>query len=184
MIGHLPKALEVGGRLIPINTDFRVILSLFPMFDDPELTNQEKAYITCLKLYQEAITLDIFTEATTQAYKFIDGGDLPKTEPEKTRIIDWEKDERIIIPAVSKTVGVVDVRELPYMHWWTFLGALGEVGDGMFSMVMHLRRKQAEGKLEKWEKDYIRKHEDLICLRTPEEEAELQELNDFLATII
>ena len=85
----------------------------------------------------------------------------------------------MIFSAVNKTAGC-EVRSLPYLHWWTFLGCFGEVGDGLMTTVLTLRRKQAEGKLTKEERDFIRKHEDMICLRTPEEEAELQELRDVL----
>lgn len=183
MIGYLPKTLEVNGKALPIRTDFRVVLNLFPMFDDQELTDAEKAYVTCKTLYACDIAPEDFIEATKQAYRFIDGGDMPKTEPEKVRIIDWKKDERMIMPAVSKTVGVPDIRALPYLHWWTFLGIFGEIGEGMMTTVLTLRRRQAEGKLSKEERDFIRKHEDMVCLRTPEEEAELKELNDFLDTI-
>ena len=183
MIGELPKALEVGGKLLPIHTDFRTVLQLFPMFDDPNLSDKEKAYVTCKLLYDCELDADDFDEATQQAYWFIDGGEMPKSEPEKARIIDWQKDERIIMPAISKTVGVVDIRSLPYMHWWTFLGAFGEMGEGLFSFVMNLRRKMAEGKLEDYEKDFVRKNQELVCILSPEEEAELKELNDFLETI-
>lgn len=183
MIGELPKALEVGGKLLPIHTDFRTVLKLFPMFDDPKLSDKEKAYVTCKVLYDCDIDEDDFDEATQQAYWFIDGGEMPKSEPEKARIIDWKKDERIIMPAISKTVGVVDIRNLPYMHWWTFLGAFGEMGEGLFSLVLDLRRKMAEGKLEQWEKDFVRRNQELVCILSPEEEADLKELNDFLDTI-
>lgn len=183
MIGELPKTLEVNGKLLPIHTDYRTVLQLFPMYDDPELSDEKKAYITCKVLYDCELDDDDYVEAAKQAYWFIDGGEMPKSEPEKARVIDWKKDERIIMPAISKTVGVVDVRSLPYMHWWTFLGAFGEVSEGLFSFVLNLRRKMAEGKLEDYEKDFVRKNQELVCIMTPEEEADLKELNDFLDTI-
>lgn len=184
MIGRLPQALEVGGKMLPIRTDFREVLDLFPMFDDPELSDTEKAYVACRNIYKCKIDPENFEEAADKVYWFIDGGDIAKTEPAPARIIDWEKDERTIMPAISKTVGVPDVRGLPYMHWWTFLGAFGEMGEGLFSTILHFRRKLAEGeKLDEWEKKWIRKNKDMIELHTPEEEAELKELNDFLDTI-
>ena len=41
MIGRLPQALEVGGRLLPIRSDFRDILAQFEMLNDPELSDLE-----------------------------------------------------------------------------------------------------------------------------------------------
>ena len=185
MIGKLPKALEVGGRLIPIRTDFRDVLNLFPMFDDPELSDVEKAYIACRNIYTCSITADIFDEAVEKLYWFIDGGDIPKDEPAPVRIIDWEKDERVLMPAISKTVGVPDIRSLPYMHWFTFLGAFGEMGEGLFSVVLDMRRKLAEGeKLDDWEKKWIRKNSDLIVIRSKEEQAAIDETEAFLKELL
>lgn len=185
MIGRLPQALEVKGRLLPIRTDFRDILAQFEMLNDDELSDVEKAYVCCRNLYKSEITPADFEEATNQLYRFIDGGDIPKSEPSAAKIIDWEKDERIIMPAISKTVGVADVRELPYMHWWTFLGAFGEISEGMLSTVLSLRRKQADGeKLEKWEQKYIRKNRDLIEIRTREEQAAIDETEAFVKELL
>ena len=70
---------------------------------------------------------------------------MPKTEPEKIKTIDWKHDEMIIFPAVNKCAGF-EVRSCPYMHWWTFLGIFGEIGEGLFSTVMNIRQKNAKGK--------------------------------------
>lgn len=185
MIGILPQVLEVDGRLLPIHTDFRAILAQFEMLGCDELNNLEKAYVCCRNLYKCEISADIFEEAVTKLYQFIDGGDIPKDKPSAVKIIDWEKDERIIMPAISKTLGVVDVRQLPYMHWWTFLGAFGETSDGLLTTVLNLRRKQAEGeKLEKWELKYLHKNRDLIEIRTKEEQAAIDETEAFVKELL
>jgi hypothetical protein len=181
MIGQLPNALEVGGKLLPIRTDFRDVLNLFPMFDDPELTELEKSYVACRNLYKCEISPEDFDEAVEKIYWFIDGGDIPKDDPAPVRILDWEKDERTLMPAISKTVGVPDVRSLPYMHWFTFLGAFGEMGEGLFSMVLNLRRKIADGeKLDEWERKWIQKNKDLVVIHTKEEEEAIAETEAFL----
>ena len=185
MIGVLPTSLEVGGRLLPIRTDFRDILSQFEMLNDPELTDKEKAYICCRNLYECEIEPKDFVEAVEKIYWFINGGGIPKDEPAPVRIIDWEKDERLIMPSISKTVGVVDVRELPYMHWWTFLGAFGEIGEGLLSTILNLRRKKAKGeKLEKWEEKYIRENRELIEILTKEEKAAIEETEAFIKELL
>ena len=90
-----------------------------------------------------------------------------------------------VLPAVSKTIGVLDVRTLPYLHWWSFLGAFGEIGDGLFSEIVHLRHKLGKGeKLSKSEKEFVRKNDELIRLRTAEEKAEIEETEKFLEQLI
>lgn len=185
MIGRLPQTLDVGGRSLPIRTDFRDILNLFPMFDDPELTDEEKAYVACKNIYLCDITPDIFDIATEKLWWFIDGGDIPKDDPAPVRILDWEKDERTLMPAISKTVGVPDVRSLPYMHWWTFLGAFGEMGEGLYSTILNMRRKLADGeKLDEWERKWIQKNKDLVVIHTKEEEEAIAETEAFLKDLL
>ena len=185
MIGRLPQALEVGGKMLPIRTDFRDILNLFPMFDDEELSDIEKAYVACRNIYKCEISEQNFEEATGKLWWFIDGGDIPKEEPAPVRIIDWQKDERIIMPAISKTTGVPDVRSLPYLHWWSFLGAFGETDEGLFSMVLNLRRKIADGeKLDDRERKWLRKNRDLIEIRTKEEEAAIAEVEAYIKELL
>jgi len=185
MIGHLPESLAVCGRDIPINADFRNVLTIFEAFADPELTEYEKAYVCIRRLYREPIKANIAEEAIKQAFWFVDGGDMPKSKPEQVRTIDWKHDEQMILPAVSKTMGVVDIRSLPYLHWWTFLGAFGEIGDGLFSQVVHIRHKMNHGKkLDKTEKEFLKNNKELIKLRTPEELAAIAETEAFLKTLI
>lgn len=185
MIGQLPETLEVGGRQLPINADFRNILTIFEALCDSELTDREKAYVCLLRLYRVPVPYSAAEEAIKRAYWFCSGGDMPKTKPEAVRTIDWKHDEQLIFPAVSKAVGVVDIRELPFMHWWTFLGSFGEIGEGLFSSVMNIRHKKANGKrLEKYEEEFYRRNKELIKLNSPEEQTAIDETTAFLETII
>lgn len=110
---------------------------------------------------------------------------MPKTKPDEVRTIDWRHDEQIIFPAVSKTMSIADVRSLPYLHWWSFLGCFGKIGEGLFSTVLSIRRKKSKGKkLEKYEQEFFKQNKDLVVLRTAEEQAAIDETEEFLKTII
>lgn len=184
MIGALPKKLDVGGTLYPINSDFRVALNLFSYLGDDTLTQTEKAYLTVRTIYAAEIPDEFFIGALQKAFWFLDGGDMPKSEPSPVPLIDWEHDESIIFPAVNKAAGR-EVRELPYMHWWTFLGLMGEVGEGLYSTVISIRSKMARGKkLEKYEREFVSRNKELVVLRTKEELAAIEETEDFLKTLI
>lgn len=185
MIGSLPESLKVCCRDIPINADFRNILTIFEAFADETLTKEEKAYICIKRLYREPIGTDITEEAIKKAFWFVDGGDMPKSKPEEVCTIDWKHDEQMLLPAISKAMGIVDVRSLPYVHWWTFLGAFGEIGEGLFSQVVHIRHKLNHSKkLDKSEKEFLKKNKELIILRTAEEQAEIAETEEFLKKFI
>lgn len=186
MLGVLPKSLEVNGKMYAINSDFRAILRIFQAFNDSELDEQLKAYVCLKKLYvnAECIPQTDLQEALNKAFWFVGGGDNCRSKPEKMKTFDWEHDESIIFPAVNKVAGF-EVRECPYMHWWTFLGYFGELGEGLFSTVMHIRQKRAKGrKLDKWEAEFYNKNKSLISINSKEEEDAIRETEEFLKTLI
>ena len=88
MIGKLPKALDVNGSSYAIDPDYRNILRIFEAFNDSQLSDREKAYICIKRLYKEPIADADVEEAIRKAYWFCDGGDAPKTKPEKIRTLD------------------------------------------------------------------------------------------------
>ena len=51
MIGRLPTTLNVNGIDRAIRSDFRVALLIFQAFNDPELSDQEKAWVMLDCLY-------------------------------------------------------------------------------------------------------------------------------------
>ena len=187
MIGALPTTLEVGGRSYDIRSDFREILNIFQAFNDSELSKEEQVYVClkCLYVNFESIPQEHLQEAVDKAIWFCDGGDIPKSKPEKVKSFDWEHDESILFPAISKSLRVIDVRALPYVHWWTFLGAFGEIDEGLFSTVMHIRQKKLKGKkLEKWEQEFYNSNKELINLKTKDDIEAEKETEEFLKSLL
>ena len=89
--------------------------------------------------------------------------------------MDWEQDAPIIIPAVNKVMGK-EVRLIPYLHWWTFMGAYMEIGDSLFNQVLSIRQKKKSGEhLEKWENKFYQDNKALCDLKEKYTDAELKE---------
>ena len=186
MIGILPKTLNVGGIDYEIRSDYRDVLRIYAAFEDKELTEHEQAFICIANIFPdyESIPDCDLQEACEKAYWFVGGGDVPQSEPEKTKMIDWKQDENILFPAINKAAGFI-VRERDYLHWWEFLGFFGEIGEGLFSSVMNIRQKRAQGKaLEKHEKEFYRKSKNLINIKSPEDIEAEEELNAVLEAYI
>ena len=97
--------------------------------------------------------------------------------------MDWEQDAPLIVPAVNKVLGG-EIRSMPYLHWWTFLGAYMSIGESLFSEVISIRRKKAKGKkLEKHEQEFYRDNKSLVNMKqrySEEEQAEIDRLNEML----
>lgn len=177
----LPVSLEVGGQEYEIRTDFRAILDILRAFGDPELTDEWKTMAMLKILFREwnQIPEKDIQEAAEKAVSFIDAG--MEGDGKSPRLMDWEQDANILVPAVNKVAGQ-EVRALPYLHWWTFIGYYMEIGESTFSQVLSIRRKKQKGKkLEKWESEFYKENKKLIDLkrkemRPEEEQKELRAL--------
>ena len=175
MIFDLPTALEVGGRTWDIATDFRDILRILTAFEDPDLTEEERATILLYNLYVdlEEMPRECLQEAFDKAIEFIDAGH--NDDKDGPRTMDWEQDAPLIFPAVNRAAGF-EVRSCAYLHWWTFVGLFMEIRDTTYATVLGLRQKKARGKkLEKHEQEFWRQNKRICVIRRRETEAEIAE---------
>lgn len=188
----LPTSLNVGGRNYKIRTDYRVILDILTAMNDPdifepEMTEEEKQLERALTMLQifyidfDTMPSSDWKEASEKACEFIDCG-IKDDGKQKPRLIDWEQDAPVIVPAVNKVCGK-DVRSVKYMHWWTFFGYYMEIGECTLATIVSIRDKKRRGKkLEKWEQEFYRNNKHLVDLksrkieRSDEEKDALREL--------
>ena len=173
---NLPTSLNVGGRNYTIRTDYRVILDILTAMNDPDIfepgmTEEEKQLERALTMLQifyidfDTMPSSDWQEASEKACEFIDCG-IKDDGKQKPRLIDWEQDAPVIVPAVNKVCGK-DVRSVKYMHWWTFFGYYMEIGECTLSTIVSIRDKKRRGKkLEKWEQEFYRNNKKLVDLKT------------------
>lgn len=191
---RLPTSLNIGDVDWKIRSDFRVILDILIKFNDPDFEADEKQFL-CLDAFYIGFSEFLpdgeikvimpsryHEEALRLAIDFIDMG-IKEDGKKKLHTMDWEQDASIIIPSVNRVMGQ-EIRSLPYLHWWTFLGAYMEIGESLFSQVVNIRLKKSKGKkLEKWEKEFYQSNKNLIDLDnkySAEEIAEKERLNKIL----
>ncbi len=184
MIGVLSKTLLVDNKNYPIRTDYRDVLQIFEAFQDPELKQEEKWIVAVYLLFEDfSCAEDVFfavengfniEEAIQQLCKFISAGS-PEKEVLEKPTYSWQKDEQIIFSAVNKVVGT-EVRNLDYLHWWTFLGYFNEIGEGTFSFIVGIRHKlNKKKKLEKYEREFLSHNKEMVRLERPKTREELEE---------
>ena len=182
MIGYLSTSLEIDNKEYEINSDYRIALLIFEAYNDPDLSDLEKAMVCLQCLFKEVPPNT--EEALKKAMWFLDGGDMPKSKQAPKKIMDWEQDQAIIFPAINKVAGYEVRNPDVYLHWWSFLGMFGEIGEGLYSQVMSIRSKMAKGKrLDKTDKEFYNEHKELIDIKvklTPEEQAELDFINNLV----
>lgn len=168
MIVDLPKTLTVDGIEREIYCDFRDVIQILAAYSDEELTQQEKAIVLLNNLYVEDFTTFFDIQgALEKAIWFIDWGKEYKQEEEKNapRIMNWEQDYSLIVSAVNQKIHI-EIREMEFLHWWTFLGYFSERGECQYSTIISIREKLAKGeKLDKWEKEILRDNREMILLK-------------------
>lgn len=183
---ELPTSLKIGEVDFSIRTDFRAIIDILIAMNDPELDEQAKAVVMLQILFEDwqNIPPEHLEEACKKACEFIDCGqkDENPNKP-KPRLIDWEQDGGMIIPAVNKVIHS-EVRAVPYMHWWTFFSYFMEAGECLLNTVIGIRSKKAFGeRLDKWEKKFYHDNKNLIDIKmrlSEEEQAYKDKLNEML----
>lgn len=192
MIGALPEALPIGGEEYPIRTDYRNVLQVFEVFQDPELTQEERWLVSIYLLFEDFCCADDVIqaaqdgfdlgEATRQILWFISAGQ-PEKQVLEMPAYNWKQDEQIIFSAINKVAGR-ETRELEYLHWWTFLGYFNEVGEGTFSFIVGIRHKLNKGKkLEKHEKEFLAQNKELVKLEKPKTKEEQEQEDAYNALL-
>lgn len=165
---QLPTSVVVNGRQFHIteNGDFRMVLDCFKALTDEQLSEDYRVLASLLIFYNEFDDYqdivpykDDLESLVTEMYRFFNIGQ-EEASGIKTNhsLLDWEQDEQMICAAINKVAGS-EVRTVPYMHWWTFLGYYMSVGESVLSTVVGIRNKIVNHKpLEKWEREFKREN--------------------------
>lgn len=180
---RLPASLNLGGADFAIRTDYRIILGIFRVLNDDGYDDVEKWAIAIRAFYIGDVP--DANEAIAQMITFFNGG-TPQDDDDvkKPKLMDWEQDVDLLIPAINHAAGY-DVRGVDYLHWWTFLSYYLSIDENCtFNMVYWIRKKMANGeKLEQHEREYVRDNPKVVFLRDAERIRQDEEDRKALAEI-
>ncbi len=160
----LPREAVLEGKTYGLHTDFRDILEIFSYLENPDLPEYIRWQVALALFYKEPLDDAHFTAGAAYFTWFVNCGreEGPYSGP---KLLDWEQDAQMIVADVNKVAGK-EVREVPYIHWWTFLSWFHAIGEGQLSTVVSIRQKKQEGKkLADWEADYYRHNKAIVDLR-------------------
>ena len=181
----LPKSLMVNGKEFAIRWEYTAVLDIISAMNDPELEDNEKAYVCLFILYEDFDRLEKedYEEAFKQAKWFMDNG-VENRKTANVKMVDFEQDANLLFPAVNRVAGR-EIRAEEDIHWWTFLGWFMEMGECTYSTVLSIRNKKAKGKtLEKWEREFYIENKGLCDIQPRLTEAEKEaerRLNELLS---
>lgn len=162
LVDNLPEAIRIQGKDYQVNTDHRTGIDIMIAFEDPDLTDNEKAAILLDRLYREK-PQDL-NQAVTKGIKFLDGGETPSQEGSAhpgMRLYSFTKDARLIYAAFRQTHGIDLQNEK--LHWWQFLALFMDLGaDTTFTNLVGMRKRVKTGKATKEEKKAAREMGDIF----------------------
>ena len=176
---QLPTTLTVNGREEPIRYEYTAVLDAISALNDRELEDGEKLFSCLFILYEnfESFGKDDMLPAFQAAMEFINNG-LDEEKKNNVKLVDFEQDARIMIPAINRVAGK-EIRNEDNIHWWTFLGWFMEIGDCTYSTVLNIRTKKSKNKqLEKWEQDFYKENRKMVDIQTKLTEAERRQLEE------
>lgn len=162
---RLPTSITIKDIECPINSDYRDILDIFKIFNDPDLLDGEKAYVALVYFYKTDDYMVDTELAIKELFEFITMGEDDTSSNNTKQLYDWEQDFNIIVSPINKAMGT-DIRGLEYLHWWTFLSAFMEIGECTFNTYVGIRDKINSGKkLEKHEERIYKENRNKIQLK-------------------
>ena len=176
-IWSLPTTVTVSGEERGICTDFRDILEIIGILQDQSREEASRVYVALSLFYDhlEEIPPGAMQEAAEAMTTFLNCGEADTGTP-APKTIDWEQDAGIIVSEVNKVAGT-EIRNLEYLHWWTFISYFNGIGEGQLSFVVGIREKRRRGKkLEPYEQEFFNRNRSVVELKqtlTTEEEDEL-----------
>ena len=175
----LPDTVTVSDREHPVRTDFRVILEIFVMLDDPDLTDADKTE-ALLRMFFVERPPD--PEAAIEAFvRFVDPRSTRKGKKSSSHILDWSQDFDLMVAPINHILGT-ECRAMPELHWHTFLSAYMEIPpESVFASVLRIREKLRTGKkLEKFERTWYQKNIDIVTVKSKYSKAEQEVLKAWI----
>ena len=120
MYDKLPITVDTKAGTLHIRNkgDFRVVIDCFLAFDDPELSEDERAITALIIFYEDFNDIedvyaygDLETALKEMMLFFNCGQENPPGANVNKKVIDWEKDSLMIVSAVNN-VAKTEIREL------------------------------------------------------------------------
>ncbi len=174
---YLPTSVEVDGKAYKIDSDFRTALYIMELYDDRAISHQLKHH-TMLGMFYTTLdeeTGELVTDipenlelAVKAAFEFLDYEDeYNKTKTSGIKTMDFKKDRRMIMSAVSEvSTKYDDIREAEYIHWHTFVDMCQKIsGESQLGYIINLRYKLAKGeKLTDDEQKFYKNNSSLVSM--------------------
>jgi len=173
--GGLPY--DIDG--VPISPDFRNMLRMEAISDDPNLQDAQKLALMLDQLYPEPPT--DYGRAFEGLVWFIHRGDVPRDDQprgkKQRKGYDFTQDASLIFSAFFAAYGI-NLASVEFLHWWEFLALFeGLPEEALIKKVMYWRTCDVS-KVSKEEKKHVLEMRKHFAIKRVEAEAKtIEEIN-------
>ena len=148
----LPNCVNIGGKLFPINTDFRVGIHFEQLMLDEGISAETK-FMEAKQLYfgETLLPPKFDEEITDKILWFYRCGKDEKKKAQTTheRVYDFDYDSKWIFAAFKEQYQI-QIDENLKMHWWTFRALFDALSDDTeFVKIMGYRAIKISDKIMK-----------------------------------
>lgn len=175
----LPTSVMIHGVEYPIRSNFRTMIKFEELMQDPDVSDQDKAWLA-LNLFYPEIPEDL-NEATEKMLWFYrcDKQDNFYTKKAKKkarrtdRIYDFEYDDDYIYAAFMSQYHL-DLHKVKYLHWWKFRAMFNSLSDDtQFVKIMEYRAVELD-KVPKEKRAFYKRMKMLYALPLSQNEEQRQ----------
>lgn len=168
-----PETVEIDGRMIPVNSDFRIWISISEIMSDRTIDENDKFIRALILCYGKDRIPKNIPEAIKQMVEFFqaESYEVRASTNGSGQIFSYKYDAEYIYSAFMAQYGIDLTEEM--LHWWKFKAMFKALGDDTkFSKIVGYRGiNTAEIKDKKLKKRYneLKRLYALPDMRTEEE---------------
>lgn len=182
LLDGLPHSVEINGRDVPINTDYRAGLKFAKVLKDPALSNADKLRKAILLYFApDALRYGELEPAVDALIDFYrcgtpkppQGSAEQEEEPEQEQAYDYEHDAGYIYAAFKQAYGVDLATN--NLHWWQFRALFQSLPDDtMFVKIIGYRTAKVPPKASAEQRQRIEELRRVYALPLPPDQQQLQ----------
>ncbi len=168
MFNIMLDQLPTDWKGYPISASFRTGIKMSMCMSDPDLSDMERFYIASYLLFPEKCPEPQEAVKAIEWFMTEFNHDNYQQKKNEDIIMDWDMDQWRIYAAFRNQYHI-DLQKAE-MHWFVFMGLLGNLQESSLTHVMDIRQKKITSKMSQEEKNAYRSAKKIFAIKAPKDE--------------
>lgn len=168
MFNIMLDQLPTDWKGYPISASFRTGIKMSKCMSDPDLSDMERFYIASYLLFPKRCPEPQEAAKAIEWFMTEFNHDNYQQKKNEDIIMDWDMDQWRIYAAFRNQYHI-DLQKAE-MHWFVFMGLLGNLQESSLTHVMDIRQKKITSKMSQEEKNAYRSAKKIFGIKAPKDE--------------